>query len=140
MTSRYPRTFPAEEASSWRRIRRYAVPRWMIERATERRLTGDWHGACAAANVDVDFGLADSAQQITLAGGGGTDMRAGIERALALPERPGVVIVLTDGLTPWPGELSSCRLIAVLTSQDPPSPPVWAETVRITRATADERD
>jgi predicted metal-dependent peptidase len=73
-----------------------------------------------------------SAQQITLAGGGGTDMRAGIERALALPERPGVVIVLTDGFAPWPGEPSSCRLIAVLTSPDSPSPPAWAETVRIT--------
>jgi hypothetical protein len=59
----YPRTFPSDEASSWRRIRRYAVPRWMIDRATERRLAGDWRGACTAANVDVDFGLADIARQ-----------------------------------------------------------------------------
>lgn len=63
MTSRYPRTFPADEASSWRRIRRYAVPRWMIERATERRLAGDWQGACAAANVDVTFDLPDVAKR-----------------------------------------------------------------------------
>ncbi|WP_242907074.1 ankyrin repeat domain-containing protein [Actinomadura terrae] len=43
------------------RIRRHAVPRSMIEKATERRLAGDWRGACAAANVDVAFDLADVA-------------------------------------------------------------------------------
>ncbi|MDG6100872.1 ankyrin repeat domain-containing protein [Dactylosporangium aurantiacum] len=35
-----------------------AVPAWMIERATARRLAGDWRGACAAAAVDVDVDLA----------------------------------------------------------------------------------
>ncbi|MER5479575.1 ankyrin repeat domain-containing protein [Streptomyces sp. NPDC002734] len=47
------------DTSSWRRVRRYAVPRTMIERATERRLAGDWAGACAAANVDVGLDLRD---------------------------------------------------------------------------------
>ncbi|MFD5633325.1 ankyrin repeat domain-containing protein [Streptomyces sp. NPDC127077] len=55
------RCFPADEASSRRRIRRYAVPRWMIERATAARLAGDWRGACAAANVDVAFTLSEVA-------------------------------------------------------------------------------
>ncbi|GAA4624230.1 VWA-like domain-containing protein [Actinoallomurus vinaceus] len=73
-----------------------------------------------------------SAQQVTLAGGGGTDMRIGIEAALALPERPGVVIVLTDGYTPWPEEPSSARLIAALIGEDAPPPPAWVETVRVT--------
>ncbi|MFE1885511.1 ankyrin repeat domain-containing protein [Streptomyces diastatochromogenes] len=50
---------PPDEAASRRRIRRYAVPRWMIERATECRLAGDWRGACAAANVDVTFDLSE---------------------------------------------------------------------------------
>lgn len=59
-------------------------------------------------------------------------MRSGIGRALALPERPSVVIVLTDGLTPWPAEPSSCRLVVALTRADAPPPPAWAETVRIT--------
>jgi hypothetical protein len=58
-----PRAFRPDEASRLRRIRRYAVPRWMIERATERRLAGDWRGACAAANVDVDLDLADVAAE-----------------------------------------------------------------------------
>jgi hypothetical protein len=56
---KYPKTFPADEASSWRRIRKDAVPRWMIEQATERRLADDWQGACAAANVDVTFDLSE---------------------------------------------------------------------------------
>lgn len=38
---------------AWRRLRQFAVPRWMIGRATERRLAGDWRGACDAAGVDV---------------------------------------------------------------------------------------
>ncbi|MGW6495275.1 hypothetical protein [Nonomuraea angiospora] len=33
----------------------------MVDQATERRLAGDWRGACAAANVDVAFDLADIA-------------------------------------------------------------------------------
>ncbi|MGW3352946.1 vWA domain-containing protein [Nonomuraea rubra] len=72
-----------------------------------------------------------SAQQVNLAGGGGTDMRVGITAALALPERPGIVIVLTDGFTPWPEAPSSSRLIAALIGTDPPPPPAWVETVRI---------
>lgn len=60
---KYPRTFPPDEASSWRRIRRYAIPRWMIKQATERRLAGDWRGACETANVDVTFDLADVANE-----------------------------------------------------------------------------
>ncbi|MCG7210822.1 ankyrin repeat domain-containing protein [Streptomyces arenae] len=34
----------------------------MIERATERRLAGDWRGACAAANVDIAFDLSEVAE------------------------------------------------------------------------------
>jgi hypothetical protein len=41
----------------WQRVREYAVPPSMIEIATARRAVGDWAGACAAARVDVDFGL-----------------------------------------------------------------------------------
>jgi hypothetical protein len=49
----------AQQLAGLRRIRRYAVPRWMIERSAERRAAGDWHGACAAADVDVTFDLAE---------------------------------------------------------------------------------
>ncbi|MEV4508847.1 hypothetical protein AB0K00_07805 [Dactylosporangium sp. NPDC049525] len=43
----------SRELRGWRQVRRLAVPRWMIERATQRRLAGDWRGACDAAGVDV---------------------------------------------------------------------------------------
>ncbi|MEV6123319.1 ankyrin repeat domain-containing protein [Streptomyces sp. NPDC052077] len=46
-----------EDASAWARVRRYAVPRWMIERATQARESGDWRAACAAAAVDVPDAL-----------------------------------------------------------------------------------
>ncbi|MFJ6048787.1 ankyrin repeat domain-containing protein [Streptomyces sp. NPDC092307] len=49
--------FRQEDGPAWQRIRRYAVPGWMIERATAHRLAGDWRAACAAAAVDVSFEL-----------------------------------------------------------------------------------
>ncbi|MFG3497749.1 VWA-like domain-containing protein [Streptomyces sp. NPDC047928] len=75
-----------------------------------------------------------SAEQITLAGGGGTDLRVGIAAALETAARPDVIVVLTDGHTPWPRRppSSSCRLIAALIGAGAPPPPAWAETVRIT--------
>ncbi len=43
--------------SIWLRVRKYAVPPTMIETATERRLAGDWSGACAAAGFDAEIDL-----------------------------------------------------------------------------------
>ena len=54
-------------------------------------------------SVDADVaaeGQVFNARQISLVGGGGTDMRVGIEAAIV--DRPAVIIVITDGLTPWP--------------------------------------
>ena len=54
-------------------------------------------------SVDVDVaaeGQVFNTRQISLVGGGGTDMRVGIEAAIAA--RPAVIIVITDGFTPWP--------------------------------------
>lgn len=39
---------------------------------------------------------------IELTGGGGTDLRVGIEEALTLRPTPRILVVLTDGFTPWP--------------------------------------
>jgi len=41
---------------------------------------------------------------IRLAGGGGTDMRVGIQAALEGRPRPNILLVFTDGYTPWPAE------------------------------------
>jgi predicted metal-dependent peptidase len=85
-----------------------------------------------ACDADVQaVSRVTSAEQVELGGGGGTDMRVGIERALQAPERPNVIIVLTDGFTPWPDEPVTCRLIAALVGAEPPAPPGWVETVRI---------
>ncbi|MEU9112684.1 hypothetical protein AB0D04_12985 [Streptomyces sp. NPDC048483] len=43
--------------SFWLRVRQFAVPPSMIETATARRAAGDWAGACAAANIDVDLDM-----------------------------------------------------------------------------------
>ncbi|MFI6575363.1 VWA-like domain-containing protein [Nocardiopsis sp. NPDC050513] len=72
-----------------------------------------------------------SADQVELLGGGGTDMRVGIDAALAGPRRPHIVVVLTDGYTPWPAEPVSARLVAALVGDGAPAPPSWVESVRV---------
>ncbi|MFF5084467.1 VWA-like domain-containing protein [Actinoplanes sp. NPDC000266] len=71
-----------------------------------------------------------SVGEVTLEGGGGTDMRVGIDQALK--ERPNIVIVLTDGHTPWPPAApGQARVVAGLVGDDPPEPPRWIESIRI---------
>ncbi|NXY93311.1 ankyrin repeat domain-containing protein [Streptomyces sp. BR123] len=60
---RLPGGFLPEDGPAWQRIRRYAVPGWMIERATGHRLAGDWRAACAAAAVDITFDLPEIAAE-----------------------------------------------------------------------------
>jgi len=70
--------------------------------------------------------------EVVLGGGGGTDMRVGIDEALRGPERPHVIIVLTDGHTPWPGRApGTVRVIAGLVGDHAPAPPSWIESIRI---------
>jgi predicted metal-dependent peptidase len=77
------------------------------------------------------------ADQVQLAGGGGTDMGAGIEAASELRPRPSIVIVLTDGFTPWPERPPrGIRVVVGLLTEGtrPPGmapPPEWARTVII---------
>ncbi|GAA1783972.1 VWA-like domain-containing protein [Luedemannella flava] len=71
------------------------------------------------------------AEELEFSGGGGTDMREGITAALAQPQRPDVIVVLTDGFTPWPDEPVGTRVIAGLIGGDPPPPPSWIESVRV---------
>ncbi|RSM76771.1 ankyrin repeat domain-containing protein [Kibdelosporangium aridum] len=73
-------------SNSWVRARRFGVPPSMIELATERRLAGDWRGACAAAQVDVAFDLDEVAE------------RFGVEVAVKLLED---LTVLAPDLVRW---------------------------------------
>ena len=86
--------------------------------------------ACDAAVHTVE--RVSSARQVTLLGGGGTDMGAGIAAAVALRPRPNVVVVLTDGFTPWPVEPPP-RTQVVVGVLDPRAerPPPWAKVVVI---------
>lgn len=77
-----------------------------------------------------------SASQVQLVGGGGTDMGAGIAGAAALRPKPSVVVVLTDGFTPWPerppkGVKVVVGLLAQHIGQGAWSSPAWARTVVI---------
>ncbi|GGL92791.1 hypothetical protein GCM10010129_40700 [Streptomyces fumigatiscleroticus] len=91
--------------------------------------------AVLACDADVHaVARVTGVEQVELAGGGGTDMTVGIRAALAAPDRPNIVVVLTDGYTPWPPEPVSCRLIAALIGSGAPQPPSWVETVRVAPA------
>jgi predicted metal-dependent peptidase len=73
-----------------------------------------------------------SARQVQLVGGGGTDMGAGIAAAAALRPRPAVVVVLTDGYTPWPPlSPKGMRVVVGLLGEQAPEAPTWARAVRV---------
>jgi predicted metal-dependent peptidase len=89
------------------------------------RALGELQGIVRSAGVaddcvtalTVDTRVADTrrvtdARQVSVMGRGGTDMRVGIEAATKLRPRPEVIVVLSDGSTPWPERRPpGCRLI-----------------------------
>lgn len=82
---------------------------------------------------------------LALIGGGGTDLREGFAAALRSRPRPDVVVVLTDGQTPWPRERPACRTVVGLFHREgsrrswneddpdyvPDAPPAWARVVTV---------
>ena len=65
-------------------------------------------------------------------GGGGTDMGVGIARAMRFRPAPDVVVVLTDGHTPWPEARPAARVVVVLIGTQQATPttvPRWAKAV-----------
>lgn len=73
-----------------------------------------------------------SLSDVDLTGGGGTDMRIGITAAESARPAPHVVVVLTDGDTPWPSEPTRARLVcAVIRDSEPRNTPAWATTVHV---------
>lgn len=68
-------------------------------------------------------------KNVTLQGGGGTDMGVLLAHAETLKPRPQVVVLVTDGYTPWPGSAPvGMQTVVVLTQ--PNEVPKWATVVR----------
>ena len=73
-----------------------------------------------------------TAADVQLIGGGGTDMCVGIKEAHELRPRPDVVIVLTDGYTPWPDSPpTGMRVVAGIIGGNRQGVPDWMRTVLI---------
>jgi predicted metal-dependent peptidase len=87
--------------------------------------------ACDATTNGVDH--VRSSSRLRLAGGGGTDMGAGIAHAGRLRPRPRAVIVITDGHTPWPPVPDRTSVVVCLLPSPvtPPMPPPWAKVVHV---------
>ncbi|MDP8970933.1 MAG: VWA-like domain-containing protein [Actinomycetota bacterium] len=69
--------------------------------------------------------------QVELSGGGGTDMCAGLDAATAIKPAPDVVVVLTDGFTPWPATPPPRTKVVVGLMDPGGSVPDWAEHVLV---------
>ncbi len=73
-----------------------------------------------------------SARDVELVGGGGTDMGVALAAAADLRPRPGVIVVLTDGETPWPAAPPpGTRVVVALLDRRMGRAPAWAHAVRV---------
>ena len=77
-----------------------------------------------------------TARQIELVGGGGTDMGQGLHAVARLRPRPSIVVVLTDGLTPWPAARPKgvAVVVGLIGNQGGTGrwlAPDWAQVIRI---------
>lgn len=90
--------------------------------------------ACDAAGGELR--PVRSASDVVLTGGGGTDLRPAIEAVARARPRADLVVVLTDGDTPWaaepPPENRTARYVAVLVAGDRPTVPGWLTRIVVT--------
>lgn len=89
--------------------------------------TARYYSVDAAVHIAKNI---QSVSQVKFEGGGGTNMRVGIDRAVTDKPRPDILVVITDGGTPWPDSAPPVKLIACIVNeyQDGPS---YAKTVKI---------
>ncbi|MFD6323603.1 VWA-like domain-containing protein [Streptomyces sp. NPDC058442] len=118
----------------------------LLEVAAISRAVGGRRDLVSVISCDAAAGVAVPlcrAENIELAGGGGTDLRSGFARALRSPSRPDVIVALTDGQTPWPSAQPPCRTVVGLFPRParavdeenpdyvPGAPPSWARVITI---------
>jgi predicted metal-dependent peptidase len=77
-----------------------------------RVITGDTSGKTSTVvNRKLD--------KLLTMGGGGTDMRPLIDEALSTSPKPQLVLVVTDGGTPWPESSKGVPVVACITRDEP---------------------
>ncbi|MFJ9338635.1 VWA-like domain-containing protein [Streptomyces sp. NPDC101733] len=122
----------------------------LLEVAAISRAVGGRRDLVTVMSCDASAGAVHPlclAEGIPLIGGGGTDLREGFARALRARPGPDVIVVLTDGQTPWPSTRPPCRTVVGLFARAgasrttyvedeegeyvPNSPPTWARVVEI---------
>jgi predicted metal-dependent peptidase len=87
-----------------------------------------------AADVDLHKLTGTPSNRVSLLGGGGTDMGAAVTTVLKAVPKPDLVVVITDGLTPWPARRPTRPVIVVLLPTRwgaPDPPPAWAKVIEI---------
>ena len=89
---------------------------------------GEFHVIFGDTRVQADVKFSRLQNEVEMPGGGGTDMRTLLEYA-EKTHKPDVIVLATDGGTPWPVVPTKAQLIVALT-QETPTPP-WATRVRI---------
>ncbi|MCY0939134.1 DUF2201 family putative metallopeptidase [Streptomyces sp. H34-S4] len=121
----------------------------LLEVAAISRAVGGRRDLVTVVPCDASARIAHplcQAEGIVLIGGGGTDLRTGFATALRSGARPDVIVVLTDGQTPWPSTRPPCRTVVGLFPRErrsagswdedeghyvPDGPPDWARVVEI---------
>ena len=95
-------------------------------------------GSIEIFTCDVEAQIAQRvrrASDLKLFGGGGTDLRAGIDKALESRHNPDLLIVISDGFTEWPENSSpKTKFLVVLLGENAPDAPSWMESVSVARA------
>jgi predicted metal-dependent peptidase len=96
---------------------------------------------CRAVGADVVFLAADTevraessvndGYELEMVGRGGTNMAKAIEHAEKLVPPVDVILVVTDGETPWPTREPSQKTIVCLVGESTRKTPPWAVTIRV---------
>jgi predicted metal-dependent peptidase len=82
----------------------------------------------AAVNANQRVARAES---VRLEGGGGTDMGVGLAATERMTPCPEIVIVITDGYTPWPERPPRGMRTIVVKTDARGTSPSWARTVTV---------
>lgn len=92
------------------------------------KAVGEFHVVFGDTRVRADVKFTHLKNEVDMLGGGGTDMRVLIEHAERV-HKPDVIVIGTDGGTPWPDKPTKAQLVVALTQEC--HTPAWATRVRI---------